>query len=81
MADFLNRSFENETVTVDGNTFKGCRFEDCTLIYRGGAFTFRDGCSFGVIVHRFEDCAHNTATYMRYFKMKPEDAEQPLEEM
>ncbi len=81
MADFLNRSFENETVIVDGNTFQGCRFENCTFIYRGGTFTFRDECSFGLIVHRLEDCADHTATYMRFFKMKPEEPEQPLEEM
>lgn len=32
---YENRTFENETISVDGNQYIGCRFVDCTLTFAG----------------------------------------------
>lgn len=31
--------FENQTITLDGNTFKDCTFISCIIEYAGGEFT------------------------------------------
>lgn len=33
---YEDRTFEDETITLDGNEFYRCAFKRCTLIYSGG---------------------------------------------
>ena len=35
MTDFNNEKFRHQAVLLDGNNFKNCEFEDCTLIFNG----------------------------------------------
>jgi hypothetical protein len=37
-----NRSFQNETVEIDGFYFQNCRFRNVKFIYSGGRFEFRN---------------------------------------
>lgn len=30
------QSFSNQEIQLDGNEYLDCRFENCTLIYKGG---------------------------------------------
>jgi hypothetical protein len=34
--DYIDKSFEGESVRLDGNTFRNCTFRDVTFIYGGG---------------------------------------------
>ena len=33
-----NKTFENETITLDGNDFIDCTFRNCRFLYAGGDF-------------------------------------------
>jgi hypothetical protein len=35
---YENKTFENETVTLDDNDFIGCTFRNCRFVYAGGDF-------------------------------------------
>ena len=37
MADFENIEFTNESVSLDGNVYKGCTFTDCELLIGASA--------------------------------------------
>jgi len=32
--EFRDRTFKNETVNLDGNTFTGCTFRECVFVYK-----------------------------------------------
>ncbi len=40
---YADKIFSKQRVRLDGNTFDHCIFEDCTLVYEGGAFEIRGG--------------------------------------
>lgn len=51
------------THVLDGRAFERCRFANCTLILRGGTFTFKD-CTFGAgIIVQFEKEAVRWASF------------------
>ena len=33
--DYRDRTFENESILLDGNTFSGCTFRNCRLVFKG----------------------------------------------
>jgi len=35
MAEYRDKDFTGQTVQLDDNTFTGCTFRDCTLVFRG----------------------------------------------
>ena len=45
MTDHVKRSFENDTIHLDNNTFRSCEFAGCTIYYSGGPWSVVD-CSF-----------------------------------
>ncbi len=47
-------------VELDGNSFIDCRFQDATLIYRGGVAPRLINCSFDPAQMEFQDAAANT---------------------
>ena len=60
------QTLKNLTIQIDGETFVGCRFESCELVFNGlmGA-TFID-CVFSKdIKWRFDGPANNTLKFMR----------------
>ncbi len=74
-----DKTFENETIQIDGKVFERCSFEHCTFEYAGGEFAFKGECSFGVLIHRLEGAAHRTNEYMAGFEMTPQISQPPIE--
>ncbi|WP_417772020.1 hypothetical protein [Stappia sp.] len=54
------RVFRGETVVVDGGEFRDCAFENCRLVYRGGAIPVISGCRFHDCGWSFAEAAANT---------------------
>ena len=51
MASFSKKTFNNQTINLDGNEYSQCTFRTCRLVYAGGPLpTFKDfnfdNCSF-----------------------------------
>jgi len=67
MAEFKEKSFENETLNVDGNNYENCKFKGCTMIYSGGSDTHVNGCSFDDCKWQFDGAAANTMGFLRAF--------------
>lgn len=40
-----NRTFRDASVLIDGNEYVNCTFQNCTILYEGGAYSLVD-CSF-----------------------------------
>ena len=55
---YQDRTFENETLELDGNDYVRCRFRGCTMIYRasGPGFTLTDSI-LGDTAFQYEDAA------------------------
>jgi hypothetical protein len=57
--------YNHETVQLDGESFEGCEFRTCRMIYNGGPVPhFRD-CQFADCDWRFEDAAGRTLAFMQ----------------
>jgi hypothetical protein len=57
--------YNHETVYLDGETFEGCEFRTCRMIYAGGDVpSFRD-CQFADCDWRFDDAAGRTLSFMQ----------------
>jgi len=57
--------FNHETVPLDGESFEGCEFRACRLVYAGGEPpVFRD-CRFEDCEWRFEDGAAHTLAHLK----------------
>jgi hypothetical protein len=65
MAEFMGETFEGRTELVDGNTYDGCRFRDCTLIHEGGEVPHIIDCTFEHTRLKLQGAAERTAEYMR----------------
>ena len=46
MEEMNGRTFGDELVETDGNSFTDCTFNSSVLVYRGGAHPFFDRCTF-----------------------------------
>jgi hypothetical protein len=46
MADISERNFHEEKVEIDGNTYRACLFDGCTMVFRGGGVPSFSFCSF-----------------------------------
>jgi hypothetical protein len=57
--------FNHESVALDGETFDGCEFRDCRLVYTGGEPPTFVNCRFDACDWRFEDAAANTLTHLK----------------
>jgi hypothetical protein len=55
--------FSNETVELDGQTFRDCTFDTCVLIYRGGQPPEISNCLFPKCEWRLEDAADRTLDF------------------
>jgi hypothetical protein len=57
--------YNHETVLLDGESFEGCEFRACRMIYAGGAVPhFRD-CQFADCDWRLDDAAGRTLAFMQ----------------
>ena len=51
-------------VELDGNRFVRCRFNDATLVYRGGPAPILTDCCFDPAQIQFQDAAANTVSLL-----------------
>lgn len=58
------QKFDNASVELDGQTFDGCVFVGCDLIYRGGQLPVFGGCSFQSCEWRLLDAAIRTLAFL-----------------
>jgi hypothetical protein len=58
------RDFSSERVVLDGKHFEDCRFDTCTLVYRGGVPPNFVRCDFAAPRFVFEEAAKSTVQLM-----------------
>jgi hypothetical protein len=51
LPEITDKSYENETIVLDGKVHRNCRFTHCKLVYKGGGAKLEscsgsEGCSF-----------------------------------
>ena len=76
--EFVNKPFENENITLDGNSYLRCKFKNCHLIYGGGAITI-EGCSFVDVSWGFDGDAARAILFMRSIYHMGEDGRTTIE--
>jgi len=64
MATFEKATFTDQTIEVDGNLYEDCKFNNCTLVYRGGDVPQFYDCKFKGGDVKLEGGATRTAEYL-----------------
>jgi hypothetical protein len=59
------KTFRGGTEVLDGNTYHGCEFRGCTLVYRGGAPPELVQCHFAECRWEFADAAGRTLAFLK----------------
>lgn len=65
MPEFSSQTFENDNIVVDGNHYNDCKFDNCSLVFRGGQIPQITGCGFDNCRWQFEDSAQRTMTFLK----------------
>jgi hypothetical protein len=60
-----NREFTSSNIVIDDAEFENCTFTDCTLLYRGGAFSLRGNKFLGEMRFLMDGPAANTLDLLR----------------
>jgi len=63
--EFDKKQFKNEEVRLDGNTFLGCAFDNCNMVYGGGPPPTMIDCSLNGVTWSFTEAASNSVRFMR----------------
>jgi hypothetical protein len=58
-------SYNHETITLDGETFRDCEFRACRLVYSGGEAPKFDSCRFDECDWKLEGAAAQTLAHLR----------------
>lgn len=58
-------SYNHQTVALDGESFSGCAFAECRLVYAGGAPPTFEDCRFDECDWRFEAGAADTLSHLK----------------
>ncbi len=58
-------TFNHETVQLDGESYDGCEFKHCRLVYSGGAAPIFSGCKFDDCDWRLEGPAAQTLAHLK----------------
>lgn len=61
---FQNRTFKNEPINLDDNTYIGCTFNHCEIIYSGGGPPNLTNNSFNDCSWTFDGAAARTLSFM-----------------
>lgn len=62
--EFNRKQFKNEEIRLDGNTFLGCSFDNCMMVYGGGPPPSMIDCSLNGVKWSFTEAASNTIQFM-----------------
>jgi uncharacterized protein YjbI with pentapeptide repeats len=60
-----NINYSHETVVLEAESFSGCEFRDCRLIYAGGEPATLTNCKFVNCDWRLEGAASNTLAHLK----------------
>ncbi len=71
-----NEIYKGAVIAMDNKLFINCKFADCTLVYTGGDFSWRD-TTFQDCKINFEGSAHRTIGFLRQFGLIPKDFAKP----
>jgi hypothetical protein len=63
--EISGKTLTNMTEVIDGNQYNECRFQNCTLVYRGGEIPHITGCQFDNCSWQFDGAAERTLVFMR----------------
>jgi uncharacterized protein YjbI with pentapeptide repeats len=58
-------SYNHQTVALDGESFSGCDFEACRLVYAGGEAPQFDNCRFTDCEWKLEGAAAETLSFLK----------------
>ncbi len=61
---YSNQPFTNEPINLDDNTYIGCTFSHCEIIYSGGAIPTLTNNSFSDCSWTFDGAAARTLAFM-----------------
>lgn len=61
---YENERFINQEITVDGNIYDNCHFENCVLMFEGGDNPVFNNCTFQNIKVQLKGQAAQTANYL-----------------
>ena len=61
----VDKTFSGGEVEIDGEVFENCNFENCSLVYSGGATPQFTGCGFGELRVEFRGSANNTVNLLQ----------------
>ena len=64
MARYESQTFSNAQVRIDGNQYNHCRFENCTIEYRGEHQLQLEGCHFQACRWFFNGPAGETLRFL-----------------
>ena len=64
MTKHANKTFTNETITLDGNDYDNCEFNKCELVYSGGTLPNLSDSNFNDCGWSFRDAAARTIQLM-----------------
>jgi hypothetical protein len=59
------KKFMGELVTLDGNEFINCEFENCTMVYNGGEQPKLQQCHFARCQWKLDQAAKRTMIFLR----------------
>jgi len=59
-----DKTFSNEDLDLDFNSFTNCKFVNCNMIYHGFGPIGMEGCSFTEVRWTFSDAAALTLNFM-----------------
>ena len=63
--NFTDKTFQDETVELDGNEYFNCGFHRCNLRYAGGSIPHFDNCRFEAGSFMLEQGAGNAFEFVR----------------
>ncbi len=64
--DHDGKSWTDVSEVIDGNKYTNCRFERCTMVYKGGELPHMSHCHFESCSWQFAGAAERTLVFMRH---------------
>ncbi len=64
MVKHANKTYTKETITLDGNVYNHCEFQECKMVYSGGTLPNLSNSHFNGCSWTFDDAAARTISLM-----------------
>ena len=66
-----NRTFQNQTIDLDGNSYENCTFVNCKIRYAGGPYHLAGGFGRQDVNWEFHNAALRTIRLLRELQTEP----------